>query len=203
MFVLVLPLISFILFSAIPISSSAFYTFGENKLCEYADEFNTESRGLIYAQNFLPSEDYFHIQFYWYDTPRSKYKIISIYVPFTEEFSVNDNNPVYTVDFSKANPYYFCSNSVEINSTGQVVTKEETIYKNPDYLYGIEYNVQTRVAKLFTNSSKTSSITTYGETCLTVYSSVFNTDPNQLNVDVSFSPPLRGDVSREFEYNGI
>lgn len=202
-FVLVLPLISAILFSVIPISSSAFYTFGENKLCEYADEFNTDSRGLIYAQNFLPSEDYFHLQFYWYKSSSSKYYIVSIYVPFIEEFSVNDNNPVYTVDFSKSNPFYYCSNGVEINSTGQVVTKEETIYKTPDYLYGIEYNVQTRVAKLFTNSSKTSSITTYGETCLTVDSSVFNTDPNQLNVDVSFSPPLRGDVSREFEYNGI
>lgn len=28
-------------------------------------------------------------------------------------------------------------------------------------------------------------------------------DLNGLDVDVSFSPPLRGDVSREFEYNGI
>lgn len=212
-FVLVLPVISFILFSVIPISSFASfnlgnYTVGEEVICPYSSEFKTKKFNIDQALSVYNSDYYFHIQFYSSSlNDKNRYSLFSLYVPVSHSYSLNSSGSSIDVVFSSPELLYFAWQEEICTDSGYMNVSSYRGFCD-DYslsIYSFSYDLATNIATFYTSQDKSTYKSTYSSTFLSCTTNIFDTsyDPNQLNVDVTFSPPLRGDVSREFEYNGI
>lgn len=119
-------------------------------------------------------------------------------------YSISDNDTSYTLSYNYSDgrptscPMLFCYFIWGKNDTNEWYLKNESLQSYPDKCKSFTFDYSTN--KLTVTESDGDINTIFD--CL-IYTDIKDFDPNSLNVDVSFSPPLRGDVSREFEYNGL
>lgn len=118
-------------------------------------------------------------------------------------YSISENDTSYTLSYNYSDgrptsrPMLFCYYIWGINDTNEWYLKNESLQSYPDKCKSFTFDYSTN--KLTVTESD-GDINTISD-CL-IYTDIKEFNPNALNVDVSFSPALIGEVDRSFVNNG-